>query len=186
MTDYQRNVLMPALREEAAIAGAKLRALLPRKLRKGLVDDGRWLKPECARATGSLGRRSARASSALVEHRERLADVLEARGNDAAARLQQPAGLVRRGRSQRRAVRCRSYSARLKGYSLQVGVMRARRTQEARAVRCAELHSASLLLLACSFADAGQRAGATHRRLPRRRWMSTATATSRWSNTRTG
>ena len=41
MTDYQRNVLMPALREEAQAAGAKLRALLPRKLRNGLVDDGR-------------------------------------------------------------------------------------------------------------------------------------------------
>ena len=30
MTDYQRNVFTPALREEAAAAGAKLRALLPR------------------------------------------------------------------------------------------------------------------------------------------------------------
>ena len=46
MTDYQRNMLKPALREEAAAAGAKLRALLPRKLRKGMVDDGRWLKPD--------------------------------------------------------------------------------------------------------------------------------------------
>ena len=35
MTDYQRNVLKPALREEAAAAGAKLRSLLPRRLRKG-------------------------------------------------------------------------------------------------------------------------------------------------------
>ncbi len=40
MTDYQRNVLKPALREEAAATGAKLRELLPRRLRKGLVDDG--------------------------------------------------------------------------------------------------------------------------------------------------
>ena len=30
MTDYQRNVFVPALREEAAMAGAKLRKLLPR------------------------------------------------------------------------------------------------------------------------------------------------------------
>src|SRR3546814_290023 len=35
MTDYQRKVLMPALREEAAAAGAELRALLPRKLQIG-------------------------------------------------------------------------------------------------------------------------------------------------------
>ncbi len=46
MTDYQRNVFTPALKEEAAQAGAKLRQLLPRRLRKGLVDDGRWLKPD--------------------------------------------------------------------------------------------------------------------------------------------
>ncbi|WP_458410775.1 DesA/ISL3 alpha bundle tail domain-containing protein, partial [Klebsiella quasipneumoniae] len=46
MTDYQRNVFMPALREEAAQAGAKLRRLLPRRLRRGLVNDGRWLKPD--------------------------------------------------------------------------------------------------------------------------------------------
>src|SRR3546814_19648116 len=49
MTDYQRNVLKPALREEARIAGAKLRSLLPRKLRKGIADDGRWLKPDARR-----------------------------------------------------------------------------------------------------------------------------------------
>src|SRR3546814_185674 len=42
MTDYQRNVLKPALREEARIAGAKLRSLLPRKLRKGIADAERW------------------------------------------------------------------------------------------------------------------------------------------------
>jgi len=35
MTDYQRNVFMPALREEARHAGAKLRRLLPRRLRRG-------------------------------------------------------------------------------------------------------------------------------------------------------
>ena len=46
MTDYQRNVLKPALREEAAAAGAKRRELLPRRRRRGLVDDGRWLKPD--------------------------------------------------------------------------------------------------------------------------------------------
>ncbi len=51
MTDYQRNVLKPALRDEAAAAGAKLRALLPRKLRRGIADDGRWLKPDARRAT---------------------------------------------------------------------------------------------------------------------------------------
>src|SRR3546814_20430196 len=49
MTEYQRNVLKPALREEARIAGAKLRSLLPRKLRKGIADDGRWLKPDAPR-----------------------------------------------------------------------------------------------------------------------------------------
>ena len=78
MTDYQRDVLKPALREEASAAGARLRALLPRKLRKGLADDGRWLKPDARQQLQSWVAQRPRIR-ALVEHRARLAAVLEAR-----------------------------------------------------------------------------------------------------------
>uniref|UniRef100_UPI002898452A DesA family fatty acid desaturase n=1 Tax=Stenotrophomonas sp. TaxID=69392 RepID=UPI002898452A len=86
MTDYQRNVFVPALREEAAMAGAKLRKLLPRRMRRGLVNDGRWLKPDC-RAQLSTWVDQRPRIRVLVEHRARLAALLEARGNDAAERL---------------------------------------------------------------------------------------------------
>ncbi|HVQ33738.1 MAG TPA: fatty acid desaturase, partial [Lysobacter sp.] len=87
MTDYHRNVLKPALREEAKLAGEKLRRVLPRQLRKGLTDDGRWLKPDAREQLNAWVAQRPRIR-ALVEHRARLAAVLEARGNDAAATLQ--------------------------------------------------------------------------------------------------
>lgn len=68
MTDYQRNVFKPALREEAKAAGARLRALLPRKLRKGLADDGRWLKPDAREQLQAWIAQRPRIR-ALVEHR---------------------------------------------------------------------------------------------------------------------
>lgn len=116
MTDYQRNVLKPALREEAAAVGARLRALLPRKQRKALADDGRWLSPE--------GREQLRAWIAerprihtLVEYRARLAEVLEHRGHDAAERLHRlQAWCAEAEASGVRALQ--EYSARLKGYAL--------------------------------------------------------------------
>jgi stearoyl-CoA desaturase (delta-9 desaturase) len=116
MTDYQRNVLKPALREEAAAAGARLRALLPRKLRHGLADDGRWLKPE-ARAQLHAWVEQRPRIRALVEHRARLAAVLEARGNDAAATLQALQAWCREAEAS--GIRAlQDYSARLKGYAL--------------------------------------------------------------------
>jgi stearoyl-CoA desaturase (delta-9 desaturase) len=117
MTDYQRGVLMPALREEASVAGAKLRALLPRKLRKGLADDGRWLKPDARQQLHAWVAQRPRIR-ALVEHRARLAAVLEARGNDAAATLHNlQAWCAEAEASGIRALQ--DFSARLKGYSLQ-------------------------------------------------------------------
>src|SRR5690606_15937852 len=86
MTDYQRRVLMPALREEAAAAGARLRALLPRKLRKGLADDGRWRKPEAREQLQAWVAQRPRIYT-LVAYRARLADVIEESGQDAQATL---------------------------------------------------------------------------------------------------
>ena len=88
MTDDQRTVLTPALREEAAAAGARLRELLPRRMRKGLVDDGRWLKPDAREQLHAWVSQRPRIQ-ALVEHRARLSALLEARSHDAAERLRQ-------------------------------------------------------------------------------------------------
>jgi len=116
MTDYQRNVFVPALKEEAAHAGAKLRSLLPRKLRRGLVDDGRWLKPDAREQLHHWVSQRPRIQL-LVEHRKRLAVLLEARSHDAAERLRQlQAWCVEAERSGVRALQ--EYSARLKGYAL--------------------------------------------------------------------
>ena len=116
MTDYQRNVLKPALREEAAAAGARLRALLPRKLRKGMVDDGRWLKPE-AREQMRAWIADRPRILALIEHRNRLAEVLESRSHDAAERLKRlQAWCAEAEASGVRALQ--DYAVRLRGYAL--------------------------------------------------------------------
>ena len=117
MTDYQKRVLKPALREEAAAAGAKLRSLLPRKLRRGLVDDGRWLKPE-ARAQLQDWVAARPRIRTLVEHRARLSALLEARSHDAAASLANLQAWCREAESS--GIRAlQDYAERLKGYSLQ-------------------------------------------------------------------
>jgi stearoyl-CoA desaturase (delta-9 desaturase) len=117
MTDYQRKVLAPALREEAKAAGAKLRSLLPRQLRKGLADDGRWLKPEARAELHAFVEQRPRIRT-LVEHRARLAAVLEARGHDATAMLQNLQAWCREAEaSGNRALQ--EFSMRLKGYALQ-------------------------------------------------------------------
>jgi len=116
MTDYQRNVFVPALREEAAFAGAKLRKLLPRRMRRGLVNDGRWLKPDCRAELSSWVEQRPRIRE-LVEHRARLAALLEARGNDAAERLKLLQAWCHEAEASGIAA-LQNYAARLKGYAL--------------------------------------------------------------------
>ena len=116
MTDYQRNVFVPALREEAAMAGAKLRKLLPRRMRRGLVNDGRWLKPDC-RAQLSTWVEQRPRIRVLVEHRARLAALLEARGNDVAERLKLLQAWCHEAEASGIAA-LQNYAARLKGYAL--------------------------------------------------------------------
>ena len=85
MTDYYRCVTLPALREEAASAGDRMRAL-PRKLRKGLADGGRWLDGDAhARLQAWLAERPRMAT--LADYRQRLAQVLDERSHDAQATL---------------------------------------------------------------------------------------------------
>ncbi len=116
MTDYQRNVLMPALREEAAAAGAKLRQLLPRRMRRGLVDDGRWLNADAREQLNAWVSQRPRIQ-ALVEHRARLAALLEARSHDAAERLRQLQAWCQEAEAS--GIRAlQEYSMQLKGYAL--------------------------------------------------------------------
>ncbi|MGH8031315.1 MAG: DesA family fatty acid desaturase [Luteimonas sp.] len=117
MTDYQRNVLTPALREEARVAGAKLRALLPRQLRRGIVDDGRWLKPDAREQLRSWVSQRPRIRT-LVEHRVRLSALLEARTHDAQESLHNLQMWCKDAEAS--GIRAlQEYSQRLKGYSLQ-------------------------------------------------------------------
>ena len=117
MTDYQRNVLKPALREEARIAGAKLRAMLPRKLEKGLVDDGRWLKPDAREQLQQWIDQRPRIRT-LVEYRARLAAVLETRSQSANDTLQQLQAWCREAEASGIEA-LQEFSLRMKGYSLQ-------------------------------------------------------------------
>lgn len=117
MTDYQRNVIKPALREEASAAGAKLRSLLPRQLRKGLADDGRWLKPDAREQLQAWVSQRPRIRT-LVEHRARLAALLEARSQNAADSLHNLQAWCHEAEAS--GIRAlQEFSARLKGYSLQ-------------------------------------------------------------------
>ncbi|CTP89292.1 DesA family fatty acid desaturase [Xanthomonas graminis] len=116
MTDYQRNVFTPALKEEAAQAGAKLRQLLPGRLRKGLVDDGRWLKPDAREQLHHWVAQRPRMRT-LVEHRTRLAALLEARSHDASERLKQLQAWCHDAEASGIAA-LQAYAARLKGYAL--------------------------------------------------------------------
>ncbi|MGB3393515.1 MAG: fatty acid desaturase [Stenotrophomonas sp.] len=116
MTDYQRNVFAPALREEAAAAGAKLRKLLPRRLQRGLVNDGRWLKPDCREQLQQWVQQRPRIQL-LVEHRARLSALLEARSHDAAERLKHLQQWCQEAEASGIAA-LQAYAARLKGYSL--------------------------------------------------------------------
>ena len=116
MTDYQRNVFKPALREEAAAAGARMRELLPKRLRRGLVDDGRWLKPDARQQLSEWVAQRPRIRT-LVEHRARLAAVLEARSHDAAERLKQLQAWCHEAEASGIGA-LQAYAARLKGYAL--------------------------------------------------------------------
>ena len=116
MTDYYRCVTLPALREEAAAAGAKARHLLPGTLRRALADDGRWLDEEKkARLQAFLAERPKLAT--IAEYRARLQQVLDDRSHDAKAMLARLHAWCQEAEASGIAS-LQQFSARLKGYSL--------------------------------------------------------------------
>ena len=116
MTDYYRGVTLPALREEAAQAGARARAMLPRKLRKGLADGGRWLDGDAqARLQRWIAERPRMAT--VAEYRQRLAQVLDERSHDAQATLAKLH--VWCAEAEASGIQAlEAFSSRLKGYAL--------------------------------------------------------------------
>ena len=114
MTDFHRRVLKPALREEIEAEAVQK---LPRRLRKGLVDDGRWLSPE-SRAQLQAWIDASPRVQALVEHRRRLAAVLEARSANAADSLHRLQEWCREAEAS--GIRSlQEFATRLRGYALQ-------------------------------------------------------------------
>ena len=116
MTDYHRHVLTPALRAEARATGARLRALLPRRQRRGLASDGRWL---CAEHRQQLQQWVAERPqiAELVAYRVRLMAVLEARGQDAGQRLAQLQAWCAEAEASGSAA-LQDFARRMKGYRL--------------------------------------------------------------------
>jgi stearoyl-CoA desaturase (delta-9 desaturase) len=115
MTDYYRGVMLPALREEAAHAGDSLRAL-PRKWRKAMADNGRWLD-DTSREKLQAWVSNRPKLATLVEYRARLAAVLEERQQDAATTLARLQEWCREAEaSGNRALQ--EFAGRLRGYAL--------------------------------------------------------------------
>ena len=108
MTDYYRCVTLPAMREA--------QVSLPRKLRKGLADGGRWLDGDAqARLQAWLADQPRMAQ--LAEFRAKLAQVLDERSTDAQVTLSKlHAWCAEAEASGIQALQ--QFSQRMKGYAL--------------------------------------------------------------------
>lgn len=86
MSDYFRGVIAPTLRAEAQQAGDSLRAL-PRRMRKALVNGGRWLDDDASqRLRAFIAQRPNLAT--VYEYRQRLRAVYERTGQSSDAMLE--------------------------------------------------------------------------------------------------
>ena len=115
MTDYFKGVIAPTLREEAAHAGANLKAL-PRALRKALANGGRWLDERSReRLQEEVKQRPLLAT--VCDFRTRLAAVLE-RGNSGAEVMLSALQEWCREAEATGIRALQEFAARLRGYSL--------------------------------------------------------------------
>ena len=114
MTDYYRHVMRPALRAERALTEHQPK--LPRKLRKGLADGGRWLDASAREKLQAFVSRRPQLAT-LVEFRARLATVLEERSLDANATLQRLQAWC--AEAEATGIRTlQDFSTRMKGYAI--------------------------------------------------------------------
>jgi stearoyl-CoA desaturase (Delta-9 desaturase) len=115
MSDYFSGVIMPTVREEAQHAGDSLRRL-PRRLRRGLVNGGRWLDAEHReRLSQYIDSRPKLAT--VFEYRQRLRAIYDRTGQGSDAMLES----LRQWCTEAEASGIRAleeFSARLKGYAL--------------------------------------------------------------------
>jgi len=115
MTDYFKGVIAPTLREEAAQAGANLKAL-PRALRKALANGGRWLDERSReRLHEEVKQRPLLAT--VCEFRTRLAGVLERGNGGAEAMLNALQDWCREAEATGIRV-LQEFAARLRGYAV--------------------------------------------------------------------
>ncbi len=115
LTDYYRQVIVPTLKDEAALASERVRAV-PAKLRRALADGGRWLDGEGRQRLQALIEHRPTLGT-VVEYRARLLAALDQRVPEQALRnLQQ---WVREAEASGIAV-LQQYAARLKAYALPV------------------------------------------------------------------
>ncbi len=113
LTDYYRQVIMPTLKDEAAQASERVRAV-PSKLRRALADGGRWLDGEGRQRMQTLIERRPTLRT-VIEFRARLVASLDQRVPEQALKnLQQ---WVREAEASGIAV-LQQYAARLKAYAL--------------------------------------------------------------------
>ena len=113
LTDYYRQVIVPTLKDEAALASERVRAV-PAKLRRALADGGRWLDGEGRQRLQALIEHRPTLGT-VVEYRVRLLAALDQRVPEQALRnLQQ---WVREAEASGIAV-LQQYAARLKAYAL--------------------------------------------------------------------
>ncbi|MFZ2236225.1 MAG: fatty acid desaturase, partial [Dokdonella sp.] len=115
LSDYFKGVIAPTLREEVGHAGLGLKAL-PRKLRKGLANGGRWLDAGSRRELDAVV--SERPLLATVcEFRARLAGLLDRNGRNADAMMESLKQWCQEAEAS--GIRTLSdFAGRLKGYQL--------------------------------------------------------------------
>lgn len=115
MTDYFSGVIVPTWREEAQQAGDSLRQL-PRRMRRALVNGGRWLEPaQRERLSQWISQHPQMAT--VYDYRQRLRAIYERSGQNADAMLESLRQWCHDAEaSGNRALQ--EFAARLKGYTL--------------------------------------------------------------------
>jgi len=115
MSDYFSGVIAPTLRDEAANAGAGIKAL-PRRLRKALGNGGRWLDAASRERMTAFTDKHPQLRT-VCEFRARLAELTERNGRNAEGMLE----ALREWCREAEATGIRTlaeFAARLKGYRL--------------------------------------------------------------------